>query len=53
MGPLYREVAGEDLEEALVKLSLNESDKGGRHVLLYHCLCSKTGVYLFRRCQER
>ena len=36
VGPAHREVAGEDLAEALVKLSLNESDEGGWNVLLYH-----------------
>ena len=52
MGPAHRAVAGEELAEALVKLSLNESDEGGRHVLLYHYLCSKTVVYFFRLFQE-
>ena len=42
VGPAHREVAGEGPEEALVKLSLDESNEGGRHVLLYHCLCYET-----------
>ena len=42
VGPAHREVAGEGLVEALVKLSLNKLNEGGRHVLLYHCLCSET-----------
>ena len=42
VGPEPWEVAGEGLAEALVKLSLNHSNKGGRHVLLYRCLCSET-----------
>ena len=53
VGPAHREVADEDLAEALVKLSLNELDEGGRHVLLYHYLRSKAGFYLFRLYQER
>ena len=32
--PAHREVAGENFPEALVELVLNESDEGGRHVLL-------------------
>ena len=32
--PAHREVAREDLSEALVKLCLNESNESGRHVLL-------------------
>ena len=42
VGPAHREVAGEVLAEALVKLSLNNSNEGGRHVLLYQCLRSET-----------
>ena len=38
LGPSHREVAGEDLVEALVELSLNESKEGCRHVLLDRCL---------------
>ena len=38
VGPLHREVAGEDLEEALVELSLNESNQGCWNVLLDRCL---------------
>ena len=45
VGPAHRKVAGEDLEEALVELGLNELNEGGRHILLHCCLCSKTGVY--------
>ena len=33
-GPAHREMAVEDLAEALVELSLNESNKGCWHVLL-------------------
>ena len=36
--PAHWEVAGENLSEALVELGLNESDDGGRHVLLGPCL---------------
>ena len=36
----HQEVAGENLSEALVELGLNESDEGGRHVLLVPCLGS-------------
>ena len=53
MGPAHWEVAGEDLVEALDELSLNELNKGIHHVLLHRCLCSKTIVYFFCRCQER
>ena len=53
VGPAHREVSGEDLVEALVKLSLNGLDKGGRRVLLYHCLSSKAGFYFFHCYQER
>ena len=52
VGTAHREVAGEDLAESLVKLSLNDLEKGDRHVLLYRYLCSDTGVYFFRRYQE-
>ena len=45
VGPAHREVAIEDLSEALVEISLNESDEGCRHVLLNLCLCSEAGVY--------
>ena len=38
--PAHREVAGENLSEALVELGLNEYDEGGRHVLLGPCLGS-------------
>ena len=38
MLPAHQEVAGENLSEALVELGLDESDKGGRHVLLGPCL---------------
>ena len=41
-GPDHREMAGGGLAEALIKLSLNELNKGGRPVLLYLCLCSET-----------
>ena len=34
VGPKHREVAGEDLAEAFVELSLNESNQGCRHILL-------------------
>ena len=53
VGPAHREVAGEDLAEALVKLSLNYSNKGGWNVLLYLCLYSETGVSPPCRFQER
>ena len=49
MGPAQREVAGEDLAEALVKLSLNESNEFDRNVLLYGCLCLEAVVYFFCR----
>ena len=39
VGPAHREVAGEGLAEALVELSLNESNESGRHVLLHCQLC--------------
>ena len=39
--PAHREVAGENIPEALVDLGLNESDEGGRHVLLFPCLGSE------------
>ena len=32
--PAHREVAGENISEALVEISLGESNEGGRHVLL-------------------
>ena len=38
--PAHREVAGENLSEALVELGLDNSNKGGRHVLLGSCLGS-------------
>ena len=38
VGPAHREVAGEDLPEALIELSLNESSKGCRYILLDRCL---------------
>ena len=41
VGPAHREVAGEDLAEALVELSLNDPNKGCRNVLLERCLCSE------------
>ena len=44
VGPAHREVAGEDLAEALVELSLNNSNEGCQHVLLDRCLCSEAGV---------
>ena len=34
VGPAHQDVAGEDLVEALVKLRLNESNKGFGNVLL-------------------
>ena len=52
VGPAHCEVAGEDLVEALIKLGLNESGKGGWHVLVYLCLRSKVGVYFLCCCQE-
>ena len=45
VGPAHREVAGEDLVEALVELSLNESNEGCQHVLLDRCLCLEAGVH--------
>ena len=36
--PAHREVAGENLSEALFELSLDEFNKGGRHILLGCCL---------------
>ena len=51
VGPEHREVAGEDLAEALVKISLNESNEGGQHVLLHRCLLLEAGVYLVCRLQ--
>ena len=36
--PTHQEVDGENLSEALIELGLNESNKGGRHVLLGSCL---------------
>ena len=53
VGPAHREVAGEDLAEALIKLSLNESNEGCRHVLLDRCLCSEAGVHFVCCLQER
>ena len=53
--PEHREVAGEDLAEALVELSLNESNEGCRYALLDLCLCSEEVVYLvclFQECCE-
>ena len=38
--PAHRELDGENLSEALVKLGLDESNEGGRHVLLGYCLGS-------------
>ena len=35
VGPAHREMAGEDLAEAIVELSLNELNEGGRHILLH------------------
>ena len=52
MGTAHHEIAGEDLAEALIKISLDESDECGRHVLLYRCLWLKTGFYFFRRYRE-
>ena len=52
VGPAHREVSGEDLAEALVKLSLNESNEGCQNVLLDRCQCSKVGVYLVRRFEK-
>ena len=52
MGPSHWEVAGEDLAEAIVKPSLNESNKGGHNVLLDRCLCSEAGVYFLCHFQE-
>ena len=34
VGPEHREVAGEDMVEALVEISLNKLNKGFRYVLL-------------------
>ena len=45
VGPAHWEVAGEDLAEALVELSLNESNVGCQHVLLDRFLCSEAGVH--------
>ena len=42
VGPEHWEVADEGLVEALVKLSVNESNKSGRHVLLQSSLFSET-----------
>ena len=53
VGPAHREVAGEDLAEALVELSLNDPNKGCRNFLLDLCLCSETGVHFVCRLQER
>ena len=39
--PAHREVASENLSEALIELGLNESDESGRHVLLGRCLGSE------------
>ena len=49
VGPAHREVAGEGLAEALVKLSFNYSNESGRHVLLHRHRCLETLVHLFRR----
>ena len=49
VGPAHRAVAGEDLAEALVKISLNESNEFDRNVLLYGCLCLEAVVYFFCR----
>ena len=54
-GPVWtahQEVAGENLLEALVEIGLNESDEGGRHVLLDRCLCSEAEFYLVHCFQE-
>ena len=53
VGPAHWEVAGEDLEEALVELNLNESNEGCRYVLLDRCLCLEAGVHLVFFLQER
>ena len=53
MGPAHQEVAGEDLVEDIVKLILNDSNKGERRVLLYCSLCPEAGVYFLCRFQER
>ena len=39
VGPAHRKVAGERLAEALVELSVNESNESGLHVVLHHHLC--------------
>ena len=39
--PSHREVAGENLSEALVEISLDEFNEGGRHILLGRCLGSE------------
>ena len=52
VGPAHREVAGEDLAEAVVELILNESEEGCRHVLLDRCLFSEARVYLVCCFQE-
>ena len=53
LGPAHRDVDVEDLVEALVELSLKESNKGGRHVLLHRRLCSDAGVYFLCGFKER
>ena len=52
VGPSHREVGGEDLAEALVELSLNESKEGFRHILLDRCLGSEAGVHFIFCFQE-
>ena len=44
MGTAHWEVAGEDLAEALVEISLDESNESSQHVLLYFRLCSEAVV---------
>ena len=50
--PAHREVAGEDLSEALVELSLNQLNKVFWNILLDRFLCSEAGVYFVHCFQE-
>ena len=52
VGPAHREVAGEGLEEAIVELSLNDSNESGQNVLLHCRLCAEVRVHLVGRLQE-
>ena len=52
LGPAHQKVTGEDLTEAVVELSLNESNEGCWHVLFDRCLCLEAGVHFVCSFQE-